>query len=101
MWSWALTPGGPRASEQAGPGMNKSSRGAVGAIVLLAVAGSGYWMFGKSAAVAPATPPAPPPADVGVITLHRADIPMTLGYAGRVAGFRIVEIRPQVSGIIM
>jgi membrane fusion protein (multidrug efflux system) len=80
--------------------MKKLTRATLGAIAVLVVAGSSYWMFGRSNAVAPA-PQAPPPPDVGVVTLHRADIPITLAYAGRVAGYRTVEIRPQVSGIIM
>ncbi|MDB5574289.1 MAG: secretion protein HlyD, partial [Tardiphaga sp.] len=33
--------------------------------------------------------------------MRRADVPLSLIYAGRVAGFRIVEIRSQVSGIIL
>ena len=81
--------------------MKTFSRAVVGAIVIVAVAGSGYWMFGRSAAVGPAAPPAPPPPDVGVITLHRGDVPITLAYAGRVAGYRTVEVRPQVSGIVL
>jgi membrane fusion protein (multidrug efflux system) len=81
--------------------MKTFSRAVVGAIAIVAVAGSGYWLFGRSAAVPPAPPPAPPPPDVGVITLHRGDVPITLAYAGRVAGYRTVEVRPQVSGIVL
>src|ERR1043165_7634532 len=81
--------------------MKMFSRAIVGAIAIVVVAGSGYWLFGRSAAVAPAAPPAPPPADVGVATLHRGDVPITLAYAGRVAGYRTVEVRPQVSGIVL
>jgi len=80
--------------------MKRFTRAAIGAAVLLVVVGGSYWMYGRSGAVAPA-PKAPPPADVGVLTLHRADVPITLTYAGRVAGYRAVEIRPQVSGIIL
>jgi len=81
--------------------MKTFSRAIVGAIAILVVVGGGYWMFGRSAAVAPATPPAPPPPEVGVVTLHKGDVPITLAYAGRVAGYRTVEVRPQVSGVIM
>ena len=81
--------------------MKMFSRAIVGAIAIVVVAGSGYWLFGRSAAVAPAAPPAPPPPDVGVATLHRGDVPITLAYAGRVAGYRTVEVRPQVSGIVL
>ena len=81
--------------------MKTFSRAIVGAITIVVVVAGGYWMFGRSAAVAPATPPAPPPPEVGVVTLHRGDVPITLAYAGRVAGYRTVEVRPQVSGIIL
>ena len=80
--------------------MKTFSRAIVGAIAILVVVGGGYWMFGRSAAVAPAAP-APPPPEVGVVTLHKGDVPITLAYAGRVAGYRTVEVRPQVSGVIM
>ena len=36
-----------------------------------------------------------------MIEIKRADVPLTLAYAGRVAGFRTVEIRAMVSGTIM
>ena len=81
--------------------MNTVTRAITSAIVVVVVGAGGYWMFGRSAAVAPAAPPAPPPADVGVLTLHRADVPITLAYAGRVAGYRTVEVRPQVSGVVL
>jgi membrane fusion protein (multidrug efflux system) len=81
--------------------MKTISRAIVGAIAVLVVAGGGYWMFGRSAAVAPAAPPAPPPPEVGVVTLHKGDVPITLAYAGRVAGYRTVEVRPQVSGVVL
>jgi len=81
--------------------MKTFPRAAMSAIAILVVAAGGYWMFGRSAAVAPATPPAPPPPEVGVTTLHRADVPITLAYAGRVAGYRTVEVRPQISGIVL
>jgi len=78
------------------------ARAITGAVVVLVVVAGGYWMFGRSAAVAPATPPAPPPPpEVGVVTLHRGDVPITLAYAGRVAGYRTVEVRPQVSGVVL
>jgi membrane fusion protein (multidrug efflux system) len=44
---------------------------------------------------------ATPPAEVGVIEVKKADVPLPLTYAGSVAGFRNVEIRPQVSGTIL
>jgi membrane fusion protein, multidrug efflux system len=39
--------------------------------------------------------------EVGVIEVKKADVPLPLTYAGRVAGFRNVEIRSQVSGTIL
>jgi membrane fusion protein (multidrug efflux system) len=44
---------------------------------------------------------APPPAEVGIVTLASADVPLPLLYAGRVIGFRIVEIRSQVGGFLL
>jgi membrane fusion protein (multidrug efflux system) len=56
---------------------------------------------GSAAPAAQKGPGAPPPPDVGVIEIKRADVPLTLAYAGRVAGFRTVEIRAMVSGTLM
>ena len=70
-------------------------------VVLLAAAAGGYYFLGnRGAAPAPQKADAPPPPDVGVIEVKRADVPLTLNYAGRVAGFRTVEIRSMVSGTI-
>src|SRR5579859_2721878 len=102
--SWSIDGqiiGVSRARPNTGFAMKTFSRAIVGAIAILVVVGGGYWMFGRSAAVAPAAPPAPPPPEVGVVTLHKGDVPITLAYAGRVAGYRTVEVRPQVSGVIM
>src|SRR5579859_6227679 len=101
--SWSIDGqiiGVSRARPNTGFAMKTFSRAIVGAIAILVVVGGGYWMFGRSAAVAPAAP-APPPPEVGVVTLHKGDVPITLAYAGRVAGYRTVEVRPQVSGVIM
>jgi len=72
----------------------------IATIVVIAIVAAGYYFaFGKKPEVA--QPAGPPPAEVGVVELHRKDVPLTLTYAGRVAGFRNVEVRPQVSGIIV
>jgi membrane fusion protein (multidrug efflux system) len=74
------------------------------ALMVLIAAAGGYYLLGARGAPAPAQkagPPAQPPADVGVTDIKRADVPLTLAYAGRVAGFRSVEIRAMVSGTIM
>lgn len=42
----------------------------------------------------------PPPAAVGVITLHPRDVPLTVELPGRVNARLLAEIRPQVSGVI-
>ena len=48
-------------------------------------------------------PPAPPPSppQVAVTEVQPAEIPLPGTFSGRVAGFRDVEIRPQVSGILL
>ncbi|HEX2725794.1 MAG TPA: efflux RND transporter periplasmic adaptor subunit [Beijerinckiaceae bacterium] len=71
---------------------------------VLAAAAAYYWYVrhqAPSAATAQAPAAAPPPAEVGVIETRAAEVPLTLVYAGRVAGFRDVEIRPQVSGVLL
>ena len=65
--------------------------------VIVAVGAAAYRWYPHNAAM-PA--PAVPPAEVTVIEMRKADVPLTLVYSGRVAGFRDVEIRSQVSGII-
>jgi membrane fusion protein (multidrug efflux system) len=78
----------------------KTSHVAIASVVLLAgVAGGYFFLAAKPEQAAPN--PAPALAEVGVIKVRRADVPLPLTYAGRVAGFRIVEIRAQVSGIIL
>jgi membrane fusion protein (multidrug efflux system) len=46
------------------------------------------------------TPPAAPPAQVGVITLHAQEVPFVATVPGRTVASAVSEIRPQVSGII-
>jgi membrane fusion protein (multidrug efflux system) len=58
-----------------------------------------YWNYLSTKR--PSAAAATPPAEVGVIAVYRGDIPLPLTYAGRVAGFRNVEIRSQVSGTIL
>ena len=68
-------------------------------VLVLALAGGGAYLFMTQPAKAPAAPPAPPPPQVGVVELKAADVPLPLEFSGRVAGFRVVEIRAQVSGV--
>ncbi len=69
-------------------------------------AGATYaWKTWYAPAAAPAASApgaaAPPPPEVGIVTVKPGDVPLTLAYPGRVAGFRDVEIRPQVNGILL
>jgi membrane fusion protein (multidrug efflux system) len=45
--------------------------------------------------------PAPPaPLDVGVVTLREQPVPITTELPGRVAPFRVSDVRPQVNGVV-
>ena len=73
---------------------------AIAACVIVALVGGGaYWW--TRAPSRPAAAAAPPPPEVGVVQLAAADVPLPLEFSGRVAGFRVVEIRAQVSGILL
>lgn len=79
--------------------MRRSSVAIVATVVLAAI-GAGYYIYrGKPQQAAQKA--APPPVEVGVVEMRQADVPLPLTYAGRVAGFRNVEIRAQVGGIIL
>jgi membrane fusion protein (multidrug efflux system) len=71
--------------------------------VLCALLGAGlvYWSRSERPSAAQARPGAPPPPQVGVLPIKAKAIPLTFTYAGRVAGFRDVEIRAQVSGALL
>ena len=45
--------------------------------------------------------PAPPPTEVGVVTLKLQNIEQTDNLPGRTSAYQIAEIRPQVNGIIL
>jgi membrane fusion protein (multidrug efflux system) len=47
-----------------------------------------------------AAPPNPPP-EVGVMTLHSQPVTITTVLPGRTAAYRIAEVRPQVSGVVL
>lgn len=74
-------------------------------LVLIVVTGAvlataGYWYWARTPP--PATVrPAPPPPEVTVTTATPRSVPLPLVYAGRVAGFRDVEVRAQVGGILI
>ena len=73
--------------------------GAFAAAVALLAAVSFWWARSHEAAPVGQLPI--PPAEVGVIELSARDIPLSLQYAGRVVGFRVVEVRAQVGGILL
>lgn len=83
--------------------MAKASPGriAVIAVILAAITAAAVYGFMSRGAKGPPAASAPPPAEVGVTTLVSADVPLPLLYAGRVTGFRIVEIRSQVGGFLL
>jgi len=74
----------------------------IGAVV---AAGAYFFMVRKSGGPAPSqTANAPanrPPPEVGIIVAQPAEVPLPVEYAGRVVGFRDVEVRPQVSGVLL
>lgn len=41
------------------------------------------------------------PPEVGVVTVQSAEVPFPYSYAGRVVGFRDVEVRPLVGGVLL
>jgi membrane fusion protein, multidrug efflux system len=47
-----------------------------------------------------AAPPNPPP-EVGVVTLHPQPVTITTDLPGRTVAYRVAEVRPQVSGVIL
>ncbi|MDB5597200.1 MAG: efflux transporter periplasmic adaptor subunit [Hyphomicrobiales bacterium] len=70
---------------------------------VLAIGGYVWWKQSTDAQTQAksAAPPAPPPAEVGIMTTQAVEVPLTVTYSGRVASYRDVEIRPQVSGILL
>jgi RND family efflux transporter MFP subunit len=53
-------------------------------------------------ACSPAPPPAaPPPPKVSVVTLKATPVPITTELPGRIAAFRVADVRPQVNGIVL
>src|SRR5438046_3042742 len=69
------------------------------AAVAVLIGAAVFWWYRPASR--PTAAGAPPPPEVGVVELREADVPLPLQYAGRVAGFRVVEIRSQVSGLLL
>jgi membrane fusion protein, multidrug efflux system len=57
-------------------------------------------MLGACGAAKQAPPPPPPPA-VKVVTLVAQSVSLTTDLPGRIVAYRVAEIRPQVSGVIL
>ena len=50
----------------------------------------------------PAAPPSAPPAvEVGIVTVHPQKVIFKKELPGRASGYRVAEVRPQVSGVII
>jgi membrane fusion protein, multidrug efflux system len=75
---------------------------AVAAVLLCALLGAGFYFWQRSERPSAAAPPnSPPPVQVGVFPIKAKPVPLVFTYAGRVAGFRDVEIRAQVTGTLL
>ncbi len=67
------------------------------------------WVAERVAGLRGATPapppagvvPAQPPPEVGVVEVRPREVPLPVEYAGRVVGFRDVEVRPRVGGLLL
>ncbi|MFO1159778.1 MAG: efflux RND transporter periplasmic adaptor subunit [Reyranellaceae bacterium] len=67
----------------------------------LAIVGGGAFWWTTQPPARPAAPQAPPPPEVGVVEVQTANVALPLEFSGRVASFRAVEIRAQVSGVLL
>jgi membrane fusion protein (multidrug efflux system) len=65
------------------------------AIAMAAISFSGCSESGNSAPQS-----APPPMEVGVMTVHPQRVEITAELSGRTSPFQVAEVRPQVTGII-
>jgi membrane fusion protein (multidrug efflux system) len=73
---------------------------AVALVAAVALAAAIYW-YTRQTPARMAQRPAPPPPEVGVVVVQPAEVPFPVEYAGRIAGFRDVEVRPLVGGILL
>jgi membrane fusion protein (multidrug efflux system) len=65
------------------------------------VAGAFLLAGWSGAAKPPRAAVTPPPPEVGVIVTQAVETPLPFEYAGRVVGFRNVEVRPRVGGLLL
>ncbi len=91
--------GGAAFTRAARGGGGKSVRNTIGLLVLLGVAGGGYWGYGHHGeAAAPAAPP-PPPAVTVSPPLQRS-LAQTTEFTGQFSAVNQVDLRAQVSGYL-
>src|SRR5947199_6613195 len=57
-------------------------------------------VFSVACNSAPAKTPAPPPSQVGIVTVAATSIPETYEFVGQVSPYRRVEVRSRVEGIV-
>jgi len=48
-----------------------------------------------------AQPPAPPPVEVGVVTVHPETVPLTRDLVGRLSAYRSSDVRARVAGVLV
>lgn len=76
-------------------------------VAVLALAGGGFYFWHSSAGAegtekeAAAAPASMPPTEVSIVTIAAQTVNFTKDLPGRTSAYRVAEIRPQVSGIIV
>jgi membrane fusion protein (multidrug efflux system) len=73
--------------------MKRVDSGLAAASLILVLAGCGQ--------ARPAAPPAPPPAQVSVVTVHRSTVPISIELPGRTTPYLVAQIRARVDGIVL
>ena len=78
----------------------------VAVVGLALAAGAYFFMFRSSGSQGPTAPQtasatAQPPPRVGIIVVQPTEVSYPVEFAGRVAGFRDVEVRPRVGGLLL
>ncbi len=68
--------------------------------LLVAAVGLGLVACGKGADTTAAAPPAPPPAQVGVVTVKLEDVGLVTELPGRLEASRVAEVRARAAGIL-
>jgi membrane fusion protein (multidrug efflux system) len=69
--------------------------------IAVALAGTAYFSLHNDAAAVAASLTTPPPFEVKAMSVIRADVTSTKEYPGRVTAYKVSEVRPQVSGVIV